>query len=111
MKREIKIGHIYRHFKGKYYVVVDIVNDCESNNDVEYKKIVIYKALYGDSLTWARQYDMFNSEVDREKYPNVAQHYRFEEIENAYLVKNIINEYRTALDAEVANLINTLINQ
>ena len=35
--REIKIGNVYKHFKNKYYIVTDIVNDCESNNDVEYK--------------------------------------------------------------------------
>ena len=79
--REIKIGKKYRHFKGKEYIVIDIVNDSESNNDIEYKKIVIYQALYGDKIKWARAYDMFASEVDNEKYPNVEQKYRFEEID------------------------------
>jgi hypothetical protein len=79
--QEIKIGHVYKHFKNKYYLVLDIVNDCESNNDAVYKKIVIYKALYGEHLTWARPYEMFASEVDHNKYPDVTQKYRFEEID------------------------------
>ena len=79
--REIKIGKKYRHFKGNLYKVIDIVNDSESNNDIEYKKVVIYQALYGDNLKWARPYDMFNSEVDRIKYPEVEQKYRFEEVD------------------------------
>lgn len=78
--REIKIGKIYKHFKGKLYIVLDIVNDSESNNDIEYKRIVIYQALYGEGIKWARAYDMFNSEVDHEKYPEVLQKYRFEEV-------------------------------
>lgn len=82
--REIKIGKIYKHFKGKLYIVLDIVNDSESNNDIEYKKVVIYQALYGDGIKWARPYDMFNSEVDHEKYPEVKQKYRFEEVEEVY---------------------------
>lgn len=79
--REIKIGKKYRHFKGKEYKVLDIVYDSESNNDEKLKKIVVYQALYGDNLKWARPYDMFNSEVDHEKYPDIKQIYRFEEIE------------------------------
>lgn len=82
--REIKIGKMYKHFKGKLYIVLDIVNDSESNNDVEYKKVVIYQALYGENLKWARAYEMFNSEVDHEKYPEVTQKYRFEEVEEVY---------------------------
>lgn len=77
--REIQKGKIYRHFKGNLYQVLDIVNDSESNNDVVFQKVVIYKALYGDHKTWARPYDMFASEVDHEKYPSVTQKYRFEE--------------------------------
>ena len=76
--REIQIGKKYRHFKGKDYKVLDIVYDSESNNDEEYKKVVVYQALYGDNLKWARDYDMFNSEVDHEKYPDIEQKYRFE---------------------------------
>ena len=83
--REIKIGKVYKHFKNKLYIVLDIVNDCESNNDVELKKIVIYQALYGEGLKWARPYDMFNSEVDHEKYPDVKQKYRFEEVDELYV--------------------------
>lgn len=81
MNREIKIGKKYRNFKGKEYIVIDIVNDSESNNDKEYKKVVIYQALYGEHIKWARPYDMFASEVDHEKYPEVKQKYRFEEID------------------------------
>ena len=77
--REIKIGKIYKHFKGNLYKVIDIVNDCESNNDQDYKKIVIYQAMYGDNLKWARPLESFMSEVDHEKYPNITQKYRFEE--------------------------------
>ena len=81
MERVIKVGKTYKHFKNKLYKVIDIVYDSESNNDDEYKKVVIYEALYGDKLRWARPYDMFNSLVDKEKYPEVKQEYRFEEVD------------------------------
>ena len=106
--REIKVGNIYKHFKDKYYIVLDIVNDCESNNDLEYKKIVIYRALYGEYLTWARPYEMFASEVDHDKYPEVLQKYRFEEIsmendELYYLQKQIV-EYGKDITSGVMDL-------
>lgn len=81
MDRVIQIGKKYKHFKGKMYKVLDIVYDSESNSGDEYKKVVIYQALYGDKLKWARPYDMFNSEVDHIKYPDVKQKYRFEEVD------------------------------
>ena len=67
--------------EGNEYLVLDIVYDSESNNDDELKKVVVYQALYGEHLKWARPYDMFNSEVDKEKYPEITQKYRFEEID------------------------------
>ncbi len=79
--RKIEVGKKYKHFKNKMYEVIGIALDSETNNDDEPKKVVIYKALYGDNLVWARPYDMFNSEVDHEKYPDVKQKYRFEEVE------------------------------
>lgn len=81
MERIIEIGKIYEHFKGNLYKVLDIVYDSESNNDDEFKKVVVYQALYGDKLKWSRPYDMFNSLVDKEKYPNIDQEYRFEEVD------------------------------
>lgn len=70
---ELKIHGIYRHFKGDYYLVEDIALDSETK-----EKMVVYRRLYGDGSLWVRPLDMFLSLVDKNKYPNVSQEYRFE---------------------------------
>lgn len=79
---EVVIGGIYKHFKGKLYKVINIGYDSETNNDQFPKKLVIYEALYDDHKIWVRPYDMFISKVDKDKYPDVLQEYRFELIDN-----------------------------
>ena len=71
--RELKIKGIYRHFKGDLYLVEDVAIHSETM-----EKFVVYRALYGDNGLYIRPYDMFMSKVDREKYPDVSQEYRFE---------------------------------
>ena len=73
MERELKIHGVYKHFKGDYYLVEDVANHSETK-----EKYVVYRRLYGDNSLWIRPLDMFLSEVDHEKYPNVEQKYRFE---------------------------------
>ena len=71
--REIKLKRIYRHFKGDYSLVEDIASNSETGEDM-----VIYRKLYGDGSLWVRPLNMFLEKVDREKYPNCRQEYRFE---------------------------------
>ena len=70
---EILKNRIYKHFKGDYYMVEDIVIHSETK-----EQMVLYRALYGNGLRYVRPYEMFKEKVDKVKYPNVKQEYRFE---------------------------------
>lgn len=71
--KEVLKNRIYKHFKGDSYIVVDIALDSDN-----LEKKVIYRGLYEDGPLWIRSYDDFLSEVDKEKYPDVKQQYKFE---------------------------------
>lgn len=68
----VKVGKKYRHFKGKIVTVIAVAKHSETLEDM-----VVYEH---DGTTWVRPYDLFTSKVDKEKYPLVAQEYRFEEV-------------------------------
>lgn len=72
--REVKVGATYRHFKGMLIEVMAIAKHSET-----LEELVIYRHKGTDEI-WARPIHMFNSKVDKEKYPDIQQEYRFEEI-------------------------------
>ena len=76
MPERMQPGDTVRHFKGNDYEILMFARDSETRQDV-----VVYRALYGERGVWVRPKEMFFSPVDREKYPDVKQTYRFERID------------------------------
>ena len=85
VQRDIRVGDIVRHFKREWvsretseymYKVIAFAQHTETG-----EKLVIYQAMYVPFKICARPYAMFMSEVDREKYPEIRQKYRFEKVE------------------------------
>lgn len=85
-REEPKTGDVFRHFKGGLYKVI-----CMGHHSETKERMVVYNKCYEVRTDFymfstkhepcIRPLDMFMSEVDHEKYPDVEQKYRFEKVE------------------------------
>lgn len=100
----VQRGDYVRHFKGKWYKVIDLAEHTETG-----EQLVVYKSLYSDNKTWARPVEMFNGKVDTDKYPEASQIHRFETI-NDIIDSDIPDDYRDQL-LEISEIIKSTRSQ
>lgn len=87
MDNRFKTGDIVQHFKREMlepeergtnqylYEIIGVATHSETR-----EPMMVYRPLYDDAGMYVRPLEMFLSEVDREKYPEVKQKYRFEKV-------------------------------
>ena len=76
MRELPKAGEVYRHFKGNNYEVISLATGSEDGESQ-----VVYKALYPPYTVYVRPLEMFMEPVNKDKYPNAMQEYRFEKFD------------------------------
>ena len=84
---EVKIGRVYRHFKGNYYFVENVACDSETK-----ERMVVYKPLYpreDNRYIWVRPEKMFLEEIPLRPDNITGQKHRFELVDA--VAKNYIN--------------------
>lgn len=79
-----KSGEKFKHFKGNEYKILCVAKHSETN-----EQVVVYRSCVDIDSYYVRPLDMFMSEVDKEKYPNVSQKYRFERVIDKVKVKKL----------------------
>ncbi len=71
---EVEKNRVYRHYKGDYYIVIDIATNSETM-----EKMVIYRGLYENGPLWVRPYELFIDDVNKN---NQVERFLLQEIES-----------------------------
>lgn len=93
-------GEFYRHFKGNLYQIIGVAKHSETM-----EQMVVYQALYGDYCLYTRPLDLFLSKVDKGKYPEVSQEYRFEKCVPGDFGENVAPSIKTTQKVQEAPLV------
>lgn len=79
---QVKQGEVYRHFKGKFYYIVAIAQDCET-----LERVIVYQHLDDTKGIWTRKETSFLESIPKRDDNVTGQKHRFERIDN-------LEEYR-----------------